>query len=145
MPRGQHLSFHERWAIFSNMRAGNDAKYIYRVVFYSNSLRISLDHLRHLCSKLKQDAFADVYLLGPAPRTGRPEITDDLAQYTAFAVVIGIRHDSLVNMRLVFSRQHYGANDAVRPSLTTFQRIIKKAKLSRKVMERRHSRRKVST
>ena len=70
MPRGEDLSFHERWAIFSNMRAGNNAKYIYRVLFDANSRRISLNYLRHLCANLKHDTFADVNLLGPAPRTG---------------------------------------------------------------------------
>ena len=140
MPRGvplnkvdrEHVSYHV-------LDLGLSAEEIFIRLFEGDIRKISLCYLQKLCSQIKmENGFRDAYALGPYAKPGRKSnisLTEKLVMLD-----IALQHPTWTEavVRQHFVTTYYENQEVDHLSVSSVHRVICRADISRKVVERRH-------
>jgi transposase len=141
MPKGIYINNTNRNHIYRHAVLFDlSAEDIYARLFQNNEITMTLDYLRNLVKLLKTDNnFALNYIMGPATTNGKQDMLSDFEKGFLRQLVIDIKFARLSQMRNNFINSYYGEEYQGRLlSLSTFQRVVHRERLSRKVIQRQH-------
>lgn len=111
---------------------------IFENIFRSDDSVITVNYLKKLCARCDSGDYDEQFLGEKLPRTGGPEYVIDDFDQDAFLNIFADRpQTTLKRAREIMCEDHYDALYGV-PSIRSFGRVLKKRKISRKVMERVH-------
>ena len=97
-----------------------------------------MKYLKSLCVRCENGDYDDQFLGQKLPRTGGPEsVIDDFDEHTFVNIFEDRPQTTLKRTREIICGDHYNAIYGV-PSISSFARLLKRQKISRKVMERFH-------
>ena len=95
-------------------------------------------YLKRLCARCRNGDYDNQFLGLKLPRSGGPQLVIDNFDVDAFVDIFVVRpQTTLKRAREVLCEDHYNAIYGV-PSISSFARVLKRQKISRKVMERVH-------
>ena len=107
-------------------------------IFRNDRGFVSVDHLRRLCLRCDKGEYGNQFLGDKLPRGGDPELAIDDFDADVFVNIFTERpQTTLKRASEKMCEDHYGAIYGV-PSISSFARLLKKMRISRKVMERVH-------
>lgn len=111
---------------------------IFENIFCSDELLISVAYLRKLCLRCDNGDYDDQFLGDKLPRNGGPDFLIDGFDSDVFVNIFAdTPHATLKRGREIMCEDHYDANYGV-PSIRSFGRVLKRMRISRKIMERVH-------
>lgn len=111
---------------------------IFENIFRSDESFVSVAYLKKLCLRCDNGDYDDQFLGDKLPRSGGPEFLIDGFDADVFVnIFTDAPHTTLKRAREVMCEDHYDAEYGV-PSIRSFGRVLKKMRISRKVMERVH-------
>ena len=139
MPSGKHLTsayLQQIW--YGKVILQQDPITIFENIFRSDVSHISVKYLKSLCVRCENGDYDDQFLGQKLPRTGGPErVIDDFDEHTFVNIFIDRPQTTLKRAREIICADHFNAIYGV-PSIDSFARVLKRQKISRKVMERVH-------
>ena len=147
MPKGKVLSLELREIISRHhIQQHQTAEQIYADIFDGDPNRISIQYLRKLCRSLRHQNFRSAYLCGGMKQTGRPLQQNYFHRALIREHILSNKHMRVCTMYRTYCEMFYPEANANNNnddglqilSLSSFKRILKGGKLTRKVMERRH-------
>ena len=139
MPSGCHLSttylaqiWHARVVLQQSPAT------IFENVFRNDQSFVSEDYLRHLCGRCDSGVHDEQFLGAKLPRSGDPQhVIDDLDAFIFLDIFRERAQSTLKGARQTMCAEYYGAIYGV-SSICTFGRVLKKNKITRKVLEKVH-------
>ena len=139
MPSGAHLSADNLQQIwFSRTILQQDHLTIFENIFRNGATFISLKYLRKLCLRCDSGEYDNQFLDDKLPRSGGPERIINALDTNVFVNIFTERPQTTSKRaREVMCEEHYDAVYGV-PSIRSFGRVLKRRKITRKVMERMH-------
>lgn len=139
MPSGNHLtSAYLQQVWYGRVMLLQNYMTIFENIFRSDALLISVNYLKRLCALCDNGEYDEKFLGVKLPRTGGPELVVDDFDVDAFVNIFADRpQTTLKRAREVMCEEHYDAIYDV-PSIRSFGRVLKRRRISRKVMERVH-------
>mmetsp|Transcript_14153 Transcript_14153/g.31249 ORF Transcript_14153/g.31249 Transcript_14153/m.31249 type:complete len:335 (+) Transcript_14153:85-1089(+) len=140
--RGKALSKEDRAHVhYLHLTLNQSAQQIFASIFRSDPTLVSIDYLEDLCSCLRRDpSFAVVYLDGARQKTGREQLLGPMEQAMIVKLAVGHCEWNQRMMRDQFKQLYYNNAALHDISMSTISRVLQKADISRKVLERRHMR-----
>ena len=139
MPSGCHLSAAYLQQIWhARIMLQDSHQTIFENIFCGDESLISIAYLKKLCSRCDSGEYDDQFLGDKLPRNGGPELLIDDFDVDVFVnIFTETPHTTLKRAREIMCEDHYNANYGV-PSIRSFGRVLKRRRISRKVMERIH-------
>ena len=139
MPSGIHLTavyLQQIW--YARVILQQDHMTVFENIFRNDHGFVSIDHLRRLCLRRDNGDYDNQFLGDKLPRGGGPALVIDDIDADVFVKIFTERpQTTLKRAREKMCEDHYGAIYGV-PSISSFGRLLKKMRISRKVMERVH-------